>query len=52
MPGKEFINVGLPKELIKEIDKVMKEANLGYRSRAEFVKESVRKRVEELRKKK
>ena len=38
----KYTNVGLPEDLIKAIDKIIKNSNLGYKSRGEFVKESVR----------
>ena len=38
----KYTNVGLPDDLIKAIDEVIKKSKLGYRSRGEFVKEAVR----------
>lgn len=38
----KYTNVALPEDLIKEIDKVVKESGLGYKSRGELVKEAVR----------
>ncbi|MCX6707108.1 MAG: ribbon-helix-helix domain-containing protein [Candidatus Woesearchaeota archaeon] len=40
--------MALPEELICEIDKVVKESGLGYKSRGEIVKEAVRKFLKEL----
>ena len=37
-----YVNVGLPIDLIKQIDKVVRKSNFGYKSRGEFVKEAVR----------
>ena len=37
----KYVNVGLPKDLVEQIDKIIKNSNLGYKSRGEFVKESV-----------
>lgn len=39
---KKYTNIGLPHELIIKIDKIITEGNLGYTSRSELVKESVR----------
>ncbi len=39
---KKYTNIGLPHELIEKIDKIIAEGNLGYTSRSELVKESVR----------
>jgi len=44
----KYTNVGLPDDLIKQIDMVIKNSKLGYKSRGEFVKESVRKSLKEL----
>lgn len=42
-----YTNIALPEELVKEIDKFI--GKLGYRSRAELVKEAVRNRLKELK---
>ncbi len=44
----KYTNVALPEELIREIDKVVKESGLGYTSRGEIVKEAVRKFLKDL----
>lgn len=44
----EYSTVKLPNELIAEIEKIL-EMGLGYTSRADFVKESVRIRIQEIR---
>ena len=44
-----FISVSIPESLIQEIDKILAKEKLGYESRPEFIKEAVRKRLEELR---
>lgn len=44
----KYTNVALPEELIYEIDKVVKESGLGYKSRGEIVKEAVRRFLKEL----
>jgi metal-responsive CopG/Arc/MetJ family transcriptional regulator len=44
-----FISVSIPETLIQEIDKILAKEKLGYESRPEFIKEAVRKRLEELR---
>ena len=41
-------NVALPEELLEQIDEVLKNAKFGYKTRAEFVKESVRSSLKEL----
>jgi len=42
----EYITVRLPKELIEEIDEIIKDRKKGYKTRAEFVKEAVRDKLE------
>ena len=45
----KFISVSIPESLVQEIDKILEKEKLGYESRPEFIKEAVRKRLEELR---
>jgi len=42
---KRYSNVKVPEELMKEIDKLIKQKKLGYRSRAEFVVEACRQSI-------
>ncbi len=49
MSSDEYTTVRLPKELMDEIDDMIKRGVRGYKSRAEFIKEAVRKRFEELK---
>jgi Arc/MetJ-type ribon-helix-helix transcriptional regulator len=44
----EYTTVRLPRELMDEIDQLIKRGIRGYKSRAEFIKEAIRKRFEEL----
>jgi len=46
-----YRNVKVPAEMMAEIEKIIEERKeLGYRSNAEFIIESIRKRIEELSK--
>jgi len=48
--GKDgYTTVRLPKELIDEIDAIVKEGKWGYRTRAEFVKEAIRQQLIKLK---
>ena len=47
---KRYVNVKLPVELGDEVDKVIEKKVLGYRSRAEFVAESVRDKLIQIKK--
>lgn len=45
---KKYTNIPLPDELAKQIDDVIKTAELGYKTKSEFIKEAVRERLIEL----
>lgn len=40
-----YVNIPLPKELVEQIEKIMKIGKYGYKTRAEFVKEAVREKL-------
>jgi len=42
--------VQLPEDLLDRVDEAVKQESLGYSSRAEFIKEAVRLRLEQLEK--
>lgn len=44
----KYTNVALPEDLVRELDRVVKESGLGYKSRGEIVKEAVRKFLKDL----
>ncbi len=48
MTRKGYANVSLPETLVDEIDKITNKKLKGYTSRAELVKDAVRKLLEEL----
>jgi len=41
----EYTTVRLPKELIEDIDKILRRGVMGYKSRAEFIKEAIREKL-------
>jgi metal-responsive CopG/Arc/MetJ family transcriptional regulator len=43
-----YSTVRLPKELMQEIDDLIKRRVRGYKSRSEFIKEAIRRRLEEV----
>ncbi len=45
----DYVTVRLPKALTNEVDQLVDRRVLGYRSRAEFVAEAIRLRLEALR---
>ncbi len=45
---RRYTNIPLPDELAEQIDDVIKTAELGYKTKSEFVKEAVRERLIEL----
>lgn len=46
----QYVNVKIPVELANEIDKVLEKKVLGYRSRAEFIAESAREKLIQIKK--
>lgn len=48
MPEKGWMNVGIPDEICKLIDEVVKSKKWGFRSRSDFVVESIKMRLKEL----
>ena len=40
-----YTNIPLPEELTKRVDKIIKTAELGYKTKSEFVKEAVREKL-------
>lgn len=46
--GNDYKTVSLPKSMIKKIDEVLKNSELGYKSRSGFVKDAVGRRFGEL----
>lgn len=41
----EYTTIRLPKELVEAIDKILRRGVMGYKSRAEFIKEAVREKL-------
>ena len=50
MGAKTFTTIALPDELIEEVDEIIKTKNMGYRSRPEFIKESIRNLLRDIKK--
>lgn len=42
---RRYTNVALPDKLIERIDEIIQNGGIGYKSRAEFVKEAIRKQL-------
>jgi len=47
--AKGWKTIALPEELVQKIDKILASHKGGYESRPEFIKEAVRKRLEEIK---
>ena len=45
----KYRTIRLPKELVEEIEELIKDKTLGYTSKADFVKDAVRRRIEEIK---
>ena len=46
--NEDYVGVRLPKELIAEVDRLVNRKALGFRSRAEFIADAIRRRLEEV----
>jgi len=44
----DYVGVRLPKKLTDEIDVLVAQGHLGFRSRAEFIADAIRRRLEDL----
>jgi len=47
--SKDYSGVNFPKDLLEEVDKIISNNKLGYKSRAEFIKEAIRIRLEKFK---
>lgn len=45
----DYTSVQIPRKLADSIDKTIEQSGMGYRSRAEFVIDAIRRRIEEMR---
>lgn len=50
MTRKSYVGISIPKPLVDEIDPLVNNKIKGYTSRAEFVKEAIRKLLREIKK--
>ena len=48
MADPNYLNVRLPKQLIALVDRIVDRKALGFRSRAEFIADAVRRRLEQI----
>ena len=48
MPRIAYVTLRLPKSLFVEVDELVLEGTMGFRSRAEFVADAIRRRLENL----
>ena len=48
MPGKGWVSVSLPEDLVRIIDEVVRDKKFGYRNRQDFVIDCIRVRLREL----
>lgn len=42
---RQYTNIPIPDELAEQIDRLIKTANLGYKTKSEFIKEAVREKL-------
>jgi len=48
MADTNYLNVRLPIQLITQVDRIVDRKALGFRSRAEFIADAIRRRLEEI----
>ena len=48
MAQEDYVGVRLPKKLTDEVDALVAQGYLGFRSRAEFIADAIRRRLEDL----
>jgi metal-responsive CopG/Arc/MetJ family transcriptional regulator len=48
MNNEDYVTLKIPRALADEIDQMIESKTLGYRSRAEFVSEAIRRRIEQM----
>ena len=48
MVDQNYLNVRLPKQLIAQVDRIVDRKALGFRSRAEFIADATRRRLEQI----
>ena len=48
MADEDYVGVRLPKKLTDEVDALVAQGHLGFRSRAEFIADAIRRRLEDL----
>lgn len=48
MSRQRWRTVQLPEELLRRVDEIVSHPEFGYTSRSEFIKDAVRRRLEEL----
>lgn len=41
-----YISVSLPRDLVKRVDEILENKELGYSSRPEFIKDAIRRHLE------
>ncbi len=48
MADDNYVGVRLPKELIDDVDRLVDRKAMGFRSRAEFIADAIRRRLEQI----
>lgn len=49
MPTKGYVNISIPEEMVKEIDKLIKKRKYAYTSRPDVIADAVRRLMEDLK---
>jgi len=48
MADEDYLSVRLPRELMTEVDRLVDRRAFGFRSRAEFIADAIRRRLEQI----
>ena len=48
MADEDYLSVRLPRELMTEVDRLVGRRAFGFRSRAEFIADAIRRRLEQI----
>ena len=48
MPDDNYLGVRLPRELVERVDALVDRRVLGFRSRAEFIADAIRRRLDQI----
>ena len=51
MPSKGYVTIALPKIIVEQVEELIKDESHGYISKPEFIKEAIREKIRDIKKK-